>query len=64
MADETLASIVALREEGLSMGAIAQQLNDQGIATARGGQRWYASTVRSALRTHELDQQAEGAASA
>jgi DNA invertase Pin-like site-specific DNA recombinase len=62
MSGETLAAIVALREgEGLSMGAIADRLNETGIPTARGGQRWYSSTIRSALRSHELDQAAGGA---
>lgn len=58
MAPETLAAIVALREDGLSMGAIATRLNDEEVPTARGGAKWHPSTVRSALRSHELDQAA------
>jgi hypothetical protein len=44
------------------MGAIAARLNDDGVPTARGGTKWHPSTVRSALRSHELDQQAVGGA--
>lgn len=38
---------VALRDAGLSMAKIADQL--RGKATSRGGQRWYASSVREVL---------------
>jgi DNA invertase Pin-like site-specific DNA recombinase len=37
------------RAAGRSLRAIAQQLNDDGIATAMGGKQWYASTVKSVL---------------
>jgi DNA invertase Pin-like site-specific DNA recombinase len=37
------------REDGLSLRAIAQRLNDDGVPTAMGGSRWYASTVKSVL---------------
>lgn len=33
---------------GASLGAIARELNDEGVPTAQGGQRWYRSTVRAA----------------
>jgi DNA invertase Pin-like site-specific DNA recombinase len=62
MTAETLAVIVELRESGLSMGAIAARLNDEGVPTARGGSEWHRSTVRSALRSHELDRQAASGA--
>ena len=39
-----------LHDNGLSMGAIAHQLNADGIPTARGGRCWWPSTVASALR--------------
>lgn len=59
MPPDVLAAIVGMREdEGLSMSAIANQLNAQQTPTARGGKRWYPSTVRSALGTHELDRAA------
>ena len=59
MPPDVLAAIVGMREdERLSMSAIANQLNAQQTPTARGGKRWYPSTVRSALGTHELDRAA------
>lgn len=39
-----------LHDNGLSMLAIANQLNADGIPTARGGRCWWPSTVASALR--------------
>jgi DNA invertase Pin-like site-specific DNA recombinase len=36
-------------DDGKSLRAIATQLNADGVATAQGGQQWWASTVRSAL---------------
>ena len=41
--------IVADREEGLSLGTIAEALTAEGVPTAQGGVRWYASTVRAVL---------------
>jgi DNA invertase Pin-like site-specific DNA recombinase len=38
--------IRTLRAEGLSLWKIAGLLNDEGIPTSLGGQKWYASTVR------------------
>lgn len=38
-----------LRSNGRSYGAIAKMLNNEGVPTAQGGVRWYASTVRAAL---------------
>lgn len=39
-----VADILSQREAGLSYGVIADQLNQEGISSKRGGQ-WYASTV-------------------
>jgi len=36
------------RSRGKSYSAIAAALNEAGVATAHGGQRWHASTVRKA----------------
>ena len=44
------ARIRAEHEAGRSLTAIAASLNTDGIATAQGGQRWHASTVRAAVR--------------
>lgn len=41
--------IARMRAEGLSLRTIADVLDDEGIATAQGGARWYASTVRKVL---------------
>jgi DNA-binding NarL/FixJ family response regulator len=38
------------RELGLTLEAIARRLNDEGMPTAQGGKRWYASTVRAVVR--------------
>lgn len=52
------ASVGAWRSAGASLAAIAQHLNDSNVPTAQGGARWYASTVRSVLRSLELDEEA------
>jgi DNA invertase Pin-like site-specific DNA recombinase len=36
-----------MRTRGMTLEAIARKLNDEGVPTAQGGQRWYASTVRA-----------------
>jgi hypothetical protein len=35
----------------MSMSAIADKLTSHAVATAHGGKRWYASTVRSVLKS-------------
>jgi DNA invertase Pin-like site-specific DNA recombinase/peptidoglycan hydrolase-like protein with peptidoglycan-binding domain len=42
--------ITAMREAGMTMQAIADQLNNEGVPTTRGG-TWRASSVSSALRS-------------
>lgn len=42
---ETVRLIGVLRRQGLSYGAIARTLTDEGVETGQGG-RWHASTVR------------------
>jgi DNA invertase Pin-like site-specific DNA recombinase len=49
------ALIVHERSEGQTLTAIADLLNRDGIPTARGGQRWYPSTVRAVLVSVDLD---------
>lgn len=46
---ETEAKVIELREQGLSMGKIADALNGENVPTANGGAKWYASTVRVIL---------------
>lgn len=41
--------VLALRGEGLAMGKIADRLNSEGVTTAHGGRKWYASTVKCVL---------------
>jgi DNA invertase Pin-like site-specific DNA recombinase len=36
-----------MRGRGMTLEAIARTLNDEGVPTAQGGKRWYASTVRA-----------------
>jgi hypothetical protein len=42
-------AVFAWRDAGDSLADIAARLTDQGVPTARDGQRWYASTVRGLL---------------
>ena len=46
---ETVARIVRMRGDGLSLATIADKLTDHGVPTAQGGVRWYPSTVRHVL---------------
>ena len=49
VAPELVARIVAEHAAGDSLVAIARRLTEQGVPTARGGARWYPSTVRAVL---------------
>ncbi len=51
MSEETRARITELRSLGLSLRAIAQELNEAGVPTAHGGSAWHASTVSKVLAT-------------
>jgi len=48
-APDTARRIAELREQGLSLNAIAAGLNAEGIPTPRGGAEWRASSVQAAL---------------
>lgn len=52
---EVTARIVLARAEGQALAAIAESLNGDGVATARGGARWYPSTVKAVLCSAALD---------
>jgi peptidoglycan hydrolase-like protein with peptidoglycan-binding domain/DNA invertase Pin-like site-specific DNA recombinase len=41
--------ILEMRAEGMTLQAIADQLNDEGVPTMRGGQLWRPSSVQAAL---------------
>lgn len=60
--DEIRQRIADERDAGASLRTIADGLNADGIPTAQGGARWYASTVQAVLRSLELDAEAEAAA--
>ena len=49
MPHETRARINALRNSGVTLQGVADTLNTEGIPTARGGSKWYASTVQKAI---------------
>lgn len=40
--------IVAMREAGMTLQAIADTLNEEDVPTLRGGQKWRFSSVQSA----------------
>jgi hypothetical protein len=40
--------IAAMRAEGMTLQAIADVLNDEGVPTQRGGTKWRPSSVQSA----------------
>jgi DNA invertase Pin-like site-specific DNA recombinase len=46
--------IIAEHTAGRSFRAIAQTLTAEGVATAHGGARWYASTVRHVVLSGEV----------
>lgn len=47
--------IRAMRADGLTLRAIAAELNTERVPTARGGKEWVAATVRSAALTRERE---------
>jgi len=48
-APELRERIATMRERGLTLQAIADALNDEGVPTQRGGARWRPSSVQAAL---------------
>jgi DNA invertase Pin-like site-specific DNA recombinase len=50
--------IAQLRATAPSLAAIADQLNTEGVATAKGGS-WYASTIAHVLHSVALDEELE-----
>ena len=47
--EEVRSRIHHMRREGLSLREIAEVLNCEGVPTAQGGAKWYASTIRAVL---------------
>lgn len=58
LSDDVVQDIVVQRRAGRTLQAIADALNTQGVPTARGGARWYASSVQAVLRSAQLDAEA------
>lgn len=52
---DVTARVVSARAAGQTLAAIADALNAEGVPTARGGARWYPSTVRAVLSSAALD---------
>ena len=48
--DDVAERIRALRQDGLTLQAICDVLNDEGVPTPRGGARWRPTSLRSILR--------------
>lgn len=55
--DKVRRRIVRERAKRLSLGAIATQLNEEGVPTATGKGEWHASTVAHVLRSVALDEE-------
>ena len=51
--DAVVVRIVAERQHGATLQAIADRLTEDGVAGAQGGRRWYPSTVRAVLQSAE-----------
>lgn len=51
LSQQVIDRIVAARATGMTLTGIAEDLNAAGLPTARGGARWYASTVRAVLHS-------------
>ena len=47
--DDVAQRVVGLRATGATLAEIADRLTDDGVPTARGGDRWWPSTVRAVL---------------
>jgi DNA invertase Pin-like site-specific DNA recombinase len=58
LAAEITDRIVVLREAGKTLQAIADGLNADSIPTARGGSKWFASSVAQTLKSAALDEAA------
>lgn len=55
LSEEVRTRIADERKAGRSLAAIADQLTAEGVPTAKGGVRWYPSTVRAVLESVALD---------
>jgi DNA invertase Pin-like site-specific DNA recombinase len=51
--DDVRERIIAEREQGRTLRAIAERLNNEGVPTAHAGKAWYASSVRAVLNAKQ-----------
>ena len=49
--EDVVARIASERAGGASLAAIANRLNDDGVATAQGGAKWWPATVKAVLES-------------
>lgn len=54
LASHVVERIVTARERGCTWSAIAHELNDDGVPTAKGGRCWHPATVRYVARAAEV----------
>lgn len=59
--DDVVVRVGLKRNAGWTLRAIADDLNTEGVPTSHGGAQWWPSTVKSVLRSAELDREAEEA---
>jgi DNA invertase Pin-like site-specific DNA recombinase len=57
--DKVVRRIDREHEQGRTLRAIAEGLNDDAVPTAQGGKRWHASTVRAVLASTERERFAQ-----
>jgi DNA invertase Pin-like site-specific DNA recombinase len=53
LTNDVVERITTMRSTGMALNAIADRLTADGVGTAQGGVRWYASTVRGVLNREE-----------
>jgi hypothetical protein len=58
LAGDVRSRIAAGHSAGISLSAIARQLNAEAVPTAHGGARWYPSTVRAVVMSTVTDKAA------
>lgn len=58
MAEDVRSRIAGEHAAGETLSAIARRLTAEGVPTARGGARWYPSTVRAVVHSVALDAEA------
>ena len=49
LADDIVCRIIHENQSGAGWSTIARHLNETGVPTAHGGQKWHASTVRAVV---------------